>query len=276
MIHTGKYNTLKINRFSRSGVFLDDGEGNEILLPQRYVKADMEPGASVRVFVYNDSEDRPVAVTDTPAAEAGQLALLSVMEIANAGAFLDWGLPKDLLVPFGEQQERMVKGKSYLVYILVDPVTGRLMGSTRLNRYLGKEQPALEVGEQVELVVVRESDIGYHVAVESRFWGILYRNEVFEQLSTGTRLQGFVKLVRPDGKIDCTLQSGDENRLQTLADKILQLLQENEGFLELGDHSSPEEIRTRLKESKKMFKKAVGLLYRQKKILIETRGLRKT
>jgi len=274
MYRTGYYNTLTISRETGSGLYLSDDEENEILLPLRYVTPEMKTGKSITVFVYRDSEDRPVAVTDTPLARAGEVALLKVKEIATVGAFMEWGLPKDLLVPFREQKEKMLTGHSYLVYVTVDPVTDRLIGSSRLNNFIGHEQAEYTGGETVELIIYRFSPAGIHVIVDHRFFGILYRNEVFRELAVGDKMEGFVRLVRPDGKIDCSLRPIAMNRVETLAGIIHDKLKQGDGFLALGDESEPEEIYRLFGESKKVFKKAVGHLYRQKLITMSEKGIR--
>jgi len=274
MAEVGKVNKLKIKEVVRHGLLLEDNEGAELLLPSRYVTEVMKPGDSIDVFVYRDSEDRLVAVTDLPLAFAGELAFLEVKQTGPVGAFLDWGLPKDLLVPFSEQKERMITGRRYLVYVYVDPVTNRMLATSRLNKFIENDNPEIQEGSEKELIIEKQSELGYHVIIENRYRGILYKNEVFTELHPGDRINGYIKTIRPDGKIDCTLHAPGLNRAEMLADKIVNELRKSNGYLPLGDHTEPEEISRLFSESKKTFKKAIGLLFRKKLILIEESGIR--
>jgi len=275
MVQLGKYNTLVIKEIVKHGLYLDDGDGGQILLPSRYLNENMKPGIELEVFIYRDSEDRLVAVTDQPRAQAGELAFLQVVSSSAVGAFLDWGLPKDLLVPFSEQAERMITGKYYLVFVYVDSVTNRLLASSKLNRFIGNEEADLKPGTEQELIVARSSETGYHVIVDQRFWGILYHNEVFRKLAVGDRITGYVTLLRPDGKIDCSLYPPGMNRVEQLAGEIMEQLEMAGGFLPLSDTTDPEKIRELFNESKKTFKKALGYLFRQKSIVLTDEGFRK-
>ncbi len=274
MADIGKFNTLKIVKFTDFGVYLDGGELGEILLPRRYVRGDLRPGDRVDVFLYLDSEDRLVATTEKPLAIVGQFAHLKVKAVNEVGAFLDWGLPKDLLVPFREQRMPMAEGRSYFVFLYLDGASRRIVASARLNKFIDPAPPAYAEGQEVDLLIVKRTELGFSAIINNAHWGVLYENEVFRDLGIGERVKGYVKKVREDQKIDLRLQKSGYRKVTDLTETILNALRDNGGFLEITDHSSPERIRALFGTSKKAFKMAVGALYKKRLIALEPDGLR--
>lgn len=262
----GQYNKLKVARHADFGVYLSDSDGEEVLLPSRYITNPLEAGDEIEVFVYNDSEDRPVATTERPYAAVGEFAFLTVKATNKIGAFLDWGLMKDLLVPYSNQRVRMKTGKSYLVYVYLDDASKRVVATAKLAPYLGNVYPDLKPGQEVNALVSKHSEIGYACIVDNLHKGMIYDNELFRPLEPGDRVKAFVKNVRPDGKIDLTLNDKAAVRSQSVSEKILAYMGRCGGRLDLGDHSSPDIIRLRFQCSKKDFKKAIGLLLKERKI----------
>ncbi|MBR6489875.1 MAG: GntR family transcriptional regulator [Muribaculaceae bacterium] len=263
----GEYNTLFINRFVDFGAYLSDDEGNEVLLPKRYLTGEEELDDNIEVFVYNDSENRPVATTEQPFATVGQFALMRVKAVNAIGAFLDWGLvAKDLLVPFSEQRVRMQAGRSYIVYIYLDPTSQRIVASAKLDKFLDKSQPSYYHRQKVDVLIVQQQEIGYRVILDGKHWGMIYNNELYQPVNIGEHHMGFIKQVRDDGKIDVTLAKIEKMRVDDVADEILDYLRQNGGSMTLNDKSSPDEIMRTFNCSKKDFKKALGLLYKQHKI----------
>ena len=273
MIEIGKYNTLTVKRFTEPGAYLGDSEGNEVLLPNKYLFPELAVGDEFEVFVYNDSLNRPVATTLAPRLCLNEFAWLTVKQVTKVGAFLDWGVEKDLLVPFREQPVKMQEGEKHLVFLYQDKANGRLVASANVMRFLEKEEILLEPGEEVRLIVWEPTAIGYSVIINNRYKGLLYRNEIFREIQPGDTLKGWVKVVRPDGKIDVSLQEPGYAHVEPTAELILRVLKKSDGFIPLTDSSSPEEIRDLLEMSKKSFKKVVGLLYKQKLIRLETDGI---
>lgn len=275
MLQIGHYATLEVVKEVDFGLYLDGGPYGEILLPSRYVPKDIKVGEDLTVFIYRDSEERLIATTEQPLATAGSVAYLEVKEVTDHGAFLDWGLPKDLFVPFREQLEKMKAGKSYLVYVYLDPESERLLASSRLRRFLKSTAPELKEGTAVNLMIAEKLPEAYLAVVDHRYLGRLYENEIFQPISIGDQLQGYIKKIREDGKIDLSLTpQGYRQHIPGAAEEVLKALEANEGFLPLTDKSSPEVIYQQLKMSKKAFKKAVGMLYKRQLIQIEERGLR--
>ncbi len=271
----GKRNTLLIVRAATPGVYLDGGPLGEILLPGRYIPKDARAGQPIEVFVYRDSEDRLVATTETPFAEVGEFALLRVVSVtAGLGAFLDWGLEKDLLLPMRELGGPVRRGDWILVYVSVDPKTDRIVASGRINRPLNLTPPSYAEGQAVKLIVAGETPLGYNVIVEHAHRGLLYRSDLAGPLTVGQPLDGYVRLVRPDGKIDCALDRAGFQRIEPMAQDILAALKAAGGALPLHDNSSPEEIRATLGISKKAFKQAIGGLFRDRLIFINAREIR--
>jgi predicted RNA-binding protein (virulence factor B family) len=274
MVEIGKINTLDINRETENGVYLDGQELGEILMPQKFVTPEDKEAGYATVFIYTDSEDRLVATTETPIAMAGEFALLKVVATTKFGAFLDWGLPKDLLVPFGEQKADMEEGRSYLVYIYLDLQTNRIVASAKLDKYLDNTPPEYEMGEEVDLIITDETDLGYKAVVNLEHWGMLYKNQVYKPLSKGDRLKGYVNKVRDDEKIDLLLEKPGYEKVDAISEKILNELKETRGFMAVSDKSSPEMIKAMFGISKKNFKKAIGGLYRKRLISFESDGIR--
>lgn len=272
MIEIGKYNTLKIARSTAVGLYLTDGT-TDILLPNKYVPRQFEIGEEMTVFVYLDQEERPVATTLEPYIYLEEFALLRVNHINNYGAFMDMGLEKDLFVPYREQARPMEKGKRYLVFMYLDHETNRLAGSSKLNQFLDNEKLTVAESDEVSLIVSHITDMGINVIINTRHKGLLYKNEVFRELRTGDRVTGYIKAIRPDNKIDVTLQKPGIESIEPNAEKILDELREGRGFLRLNDDSDPEDIKAILQMSKKSFKKAIGTLYKQKLIEIKEDGI---
>jgi predicted RNA-binding protein (virulence factor B family) len=274
MAKIGEWAELEILREKSFGLYLDGGELGEVLLPHREVPRDNVIGGRLDVFLYTDSEDRPVATLQKPKAMPGQFAQLKCVAVNDFGAFLDWGLPKDLLVPFREQKARMVPGKSYLVHVHVDEKSGRIVASARLNRFLDLTPHRYQAGDAVELQVFARSPLGYKAIVNGAHSGLLFAEGVFQPLQAGERVQGYVAAVRPDGKLDLTLHPPGRARVVGLEERILAELRARGGFWAIGDHSSAEEIHDELGASKRSFKQAVGALFKKRLISLEERGIR--
>lgn len=274
MIGIGKTNSLEIARRTEQGLYLNDDCGNEVLLPNRYITDDMNIGDTIDVFVYNDSEDRPLATTERPYAQVGEFALLRVKAVNSIGAFLDWGLIKDLLVPFREQKMRMVAGRSYIVYVYVDDESRRIVASAKLDKFLDNKIPEYKFRQKVDILVARRTDLGFKVVVDNLFWGMIYHDEIFHDVNIGERYKAFIKAVRPDGKIDLRLGDREVRRVKSLADVIMEYIDNNGGSMKLTDSSSPEMIRAVFNCSKKDFKKTLGFLYKAKKIVITPQEVR--
>ena len=265
----GEYNVLRINRMVDFGAYLIDDDTHEVLLPKRYLTPEMKVGDQISVFVYNDSENRPVATTEQPLAVVGDFALLRVKAVNKVGAFLDWGLTaKDLLVPFGEQRVDMQAGRSYVVRVYLDPASQRIVASAKLAKFLNQTEPDYYHREKVEVLVVQRSDLGYRVIINNAHWGQIYQNETYHEVNIGDRFTAFVKQVRPDGKVDVTLAKIEKMRVDDLAERIESHLRASGGKMTLTDKSDPEDINKVFQCSKKDFKKALGLLYRQHKVTL--------
>jgi len=275
MIAIGKYNTLTILRDTKVGLFLGNGnEAEDILLPNKYVPNQFEIGDDLTVFVYLDHEERPVATTLEPYILLNEFALLRVNYVNQVGAFMDWGMEKDILVPFKEQARPMEKGKRYLVYLYMDEKTNRLVASSKTNQFLNNDHLTVEKGEEVDLIVSHITEIGINVIINEQHKGLVYKDEVYDDaIRTGDRLRGYIKTIRPDNKIDVSLQKLGFENIEPNAQKILDELKASRGFLRLHDNSHPEDIKTVLKMSKKTFKKAIGSLYKDKLIAIKEDGI---
>lgn len=256
------------------GVYLDGDEDGEILLPLKYVPEGSAPGDILNVFIYLDMEERLVATTQQPYAQVGDFACLEVAWVNEYGAFLDWGLMKDLFVPFREQKVKMQKGRRYVVYVDLDEESYRIMGSARVERYLSRERADYLPGDEVEVMVWQRTDLGYKVIVDNKFGGMLYHNEIFQQLATGMKLPAFVKQVRPDGKIDLELQQAGFRKVDDFAEVFLQFIKDKGGRTSINDKTDAETIYDTFGVSKKTFKKAVGELYKKRLIVLEDGGIR--
>ncbi|HEY3372562.1 MAG TPA: S1-like domain-containing RNA-binding protein [Prolixibacteraceae bacterium] len=274
MTEIGKINHLYVVKEVDFGIYLDGGDLGEILMPKRYVPEGTQPEDMIDAFIYLDSEDRLVATTEKPLAMVEEFALLEVVSVTSVGAFLNWGLPKDLFVPFREQRQPMEEGKKYLVYVYVDTDTKRIAASSKIENYLDNIPVDYDVDEEVDLIVVNETDLGYNAIIDNSHLGIIFKNEVFQPLNPGDKIQGFIKKIRTDGKIDLCLQKAGYEKISEFADKIIAELQKQKGFLALTDKSSPEDIYHTFKFSKKNFKAAIGALYKKRIIALEENGIR--
>lgn len=273
MLKIGNTNTLTVTRASGHGLYLDSSQG-EILLPNRYVTSDMTEGQPVEVFVYTDSEDRLVAVTDWPLAQVGEFAALRVKEVASVGAFLDWGLNKDLLLPFKEQLYPVRTGDTVVVRVCLDPRTQRVIAVAKLAPFFRRDTAALPEKQAVALLVFRQTELGYKVVVDQQYEGLIYQNEVFEPLPVGAAREGFVKKIRSDGKLDISLQPIGVAGIDAAQEKVLRTLQAADGYLPYHDKSDPAAIQEAFGLSKKAFKRAIGGLYKDQRVVIEDQGIR--
>lgn len=273
MLELGKFNTLKIARKVDFGVFLSSGS-DEVLLPKKYLEPDMDIGTEVEVFIYKDSEDRTIATTQKPFAQVGEFAFLKVKEVNSFGAFMDWGLEKDLLVPFREQDKKLEAGKSYVVYVYVDKLTKRIAASAKINRYAKNEEMQLSENEEVDLLLFKQTDLGYGAIINNLHQGLIYKNEVFTNLAVGDKVKGWIKTLREDGRIDLRLQKVGFELSDDAQEIILKKLAEKNGFLALSDASEPQLISKELGMSKKTFKKAIGGLFKSKRISLEENGIK--
>ena len=274
MAEIGKINHMYVVKEVDFGIYLDGGDLGEILMPKRYVPDGTQPEDMIDAFIYLDSEDRLVATTEKPLAMVDDFALLEVVAVTQVGAFLNWGLPKDLFVPFREQRKPMETGRKYLVYVYVDTDTKRIAASSKIENYLDNIPVDYDIDEEVDLIIVNETDLGYNAIIDNSHLGVIFRNEVFQPLQPGDRLKGFIKKIRNDGKIDLCLQKSGYEKISSMADKIITELEKRNGFLPLTDKSSPEEIYKIFKISKKNFKSAIGGLYKKRMISLEEKGIR--
>jgi len=274
MAKIGERNTLQILHEKAFGLFLDGEDLGEILLPRREMPVKWALGDFVDVFLYHDSEDRQVATLKKPLAMPGQFARLRCVAVTNVGAFLDWGLPKDLMVPFREQKVRMEIGKSYIVFLLEDEQTGRLIATTRIARHMDQTPHHFKTGDAVDLLIFGKTDLGYKAIVDGTHSGLIFANEVFQELQPGEKLQGYIAGVRDDGKIDLTLHQTGRAKIDDLETQLLAELEARGGFWNIGDHSSAAEINEEVGVSKRAFKQATGALLRKRLITIESNGIR--
>lgn len=273
MIEIGRYNSLSIARIVPPGAILVDEDETEVLLPNKYVPEGAADGDELNVFVYTDSEDRPVATTLTPKVMRNEFACLEVKDVNNIGAFMDMGLEKDLLVPFSEQQKNMRPGQWHMVYVYLDQITKRLAASAKIHYYIESENIELENNEAVDLIVGETTPLGTSVIVNNKYKGLVYENEVFQELLKGEKIKGYVKEIREDGKVDISLRKIGMDQLEDGAAKILERLQLNNGQLSIHDKSSPEEIQMMLQMSKKNFKRSLGILYKQRLVVLKDNGI---
>ena len=274
MIQIGQYNTLRVIKEVDFGLYLDGGEAGEILLPKRFVPTGLKEDDEVEVFLYHDSEDRIIATTQKPYAIAGEIALLKVVSQTGHGAFLDWGLMKDIFLPLSQQTTRIIDGESYLVKLYIDERTGRIAATQRIERDFSNDELTVKEKEAVNLIVFQRTDIGYKVIINNKHLGVLHYNEVFRELEIGDKEKGFIKTIREENKIDVSLGVPGYKKVETETDKILRLLSENNGYLPYHDKSDPEEIYEFFGISKKVFKIATGALYKQRKIEFTQTGFK--
>ena len=268
MAQVGRFNKLEVVKEVDFGVYLDGGELDTILLPQRYVPEGCEVGDWVDVFLYFDSEDLLIATTETPRVEVGRCEMLKVIDINNAGAFMDWGLPKDLLVPYSEQLKPMEVGYSYVVYVFHDQDSDRIAASTRLQDYLAEESVWVKPRQAVNLLIAGRTDLGYKAVINDQYLGLIFRDDAFRPLKVGERLPGFIKNIRADGKIDLVISQGTLQGDHDLGEQIIESLRATDGVSTLTDKSDPDLIYRTFKVSKKKYKQALGSLYRSKRILL--------
>jgi hypothetical protein len=273
MIELGNYNTLEILRDTSVGLFLGDEEGNDVLLPNKYVPKMYEIGDMLTVFCYLDYDERPIVTSLTPLIIRNTFQLLKVVEVNNIGAFLDWGLEKHLLVPFSEQRIKMQEGQWYVVFCYLDEKSFRLVASNKLDKFLDNEELGITINDEVNLIVTRQNDLGWDVIINNKHKGLVYQNEVFKKIAVGDNIKGFIKNIRPDHKIDVSLQAIGYVSVEPAANIIYQILKKEGGYLNLHDKSSPDEISARLQMSKKIFKKSLGTLYKDRKITIKPDGI---
>ena len=273
MISMGKTCVLDVVKEVAFGFYLDAEDLDNILLPSKYAPDDLAVGDAIEVFLYLDSEDRPVATTQKSKASVGEFAYLQVVDSTSVGAFLDWGLEKDVLVPFGEQHRPMEVGSFYLVYLYIDRVDGRIVASSKIDSFLSDDcAHAYKPQQAVDLIIANSTELGYKAIVNHSHWGVLYKNEVYQRLSFGQSIKGFIKYIRPDGKVDLSLQGGQEARDKN-TQRVLNYLQEQGGFAAVHDKSDPQLIAEVFSMSKGAFKKAIGGLYKQRIIRIEKDGI---
>lgn len=273
MLELGRFNLLKASRVTPNGVYLTDDEGLEVLLPKKYIPAELRLRDELNVFIFKDSEDRITATPVKPKIMLNEYAALEVTDIAPFGVFMDWGLEKDLLVPIREQNSPMVKGSRHVVYLYHDKQSDRLVASTRLNRFLELENISIEEGQEADLLVINHSEQGVNVIVNNKYRGLIFKNDLFQQVSIGDSLKGFIKNVRPDKKIDVVLQKPGYSGIEPGLQKILDLLKSNNGHIDVNDKSSPDKIQNLFGMSKKTFKKAIGALYKRKIVNIKKDGI---
>ena len=269
----GKYNQLEVVKFVDFGLYLNGCDDGEILLPKRYIPEGTKEGDLLNVFLYLDNEERLVATTQTPLILVGEFGFLEVSWVNQYGAFLNWGLMKDLFVPFREQKMRMVQGKSYIVYCYQDEESFRLMASAKVDKFLSKDRPPYEAGEQVNILIWQKTELGFKAIVENKYAALLYDSEIFQPLHTGMQLKAFVKQVREDGKIDLILQKAGPRKVDDFAETLLKYIRDHNGFTSFNDKSDAEEIYQTFGVSKKTFKKAVGELYKMRLIILQPDGI---
>ncbi|HMN33491.1 MAG TPA: S1-like domain-containing RNA-binding protein [Chitinophagaceae bacterium] len=268
MLKIGDYNTLKIDRATSVGFYLTDGQGNDVLLPNKYIKKHFKVGNEITVFIYKDYEQRWIATTLNPWIKINEFASLRVRSVSDKGAFLEWGLEKDIFVPYREQSIKMKEGFRYIVYLYEDELTNRLVASSKINKFLNNENFDLEPGSEVDLLIFETTLLGFNAIINQKYKGLIYHNEIFQEIKIGNKLKGYIKNIREDNSIDLSLQPKGFERLEQGAEKILNYLQEHKGILYLTDDSSPEDIQRVLLMSKKNFKKSIGILYKKKLITL--------
>lgn len=275
MVQLGQYNTLPVLKLVEFGLYLDGGDGLEILMPKRYIPEGAKEGDELQVFVYQDSEARLIATNEHPYATVGQIASMRINSVNQVGAFADWGTSKELLIPHREQAQRMEEGRRYLIYVYIDQVSGRIAGTSKLDKYLNNVPPTYEAGEEVEALIWKPTPMGWKVIINQKHTGLLYQNQIFQELHTGERLRAWVRGVRDDDKIDLSLQPlGYRQMIDSAEATILKALHNHNGFMPLTDRSTPELIAFELQMSKKTFKKAIGALYKQQRIVLLPDGIK--
>ncbi|CAG5081051.1 CvfB family protein [Parvicella tangerina] len=274
MIEIGAFNTLRAKRNTINGWYLACPDDEEVLLPNKYIPEGFKTNDLLEVFVYKDSEDRIVATTENPYAIVGEFSNLKVKDVSKIGAFLDWGLEKDLLVPFGEQKRKLEVGEHAIVYVYLDEQTGRIAASCKVDKFLESLDEEYKEGEEVDLLIYRKTDLGYEAIIDDHALGLIYTSEIHQKIKIGDRLDGYIANIREDGKIDLRLQKTGMDHLDEVSKVILNGLVAAGGFLPLHDKSSPSEIKQQFQISKKAFKKAIGILYKKRMIEIQDKGIK--
>lgn len=273
MIEIGKINKLKIFRETDVGLFLGDKENNEVLLPKSRLEGDYQINNDLEAFVYTDGESRLIATTRTPIAKLNEFTFLRVKDVTDSGAFMDWGLEKDLFVPYSEQKTEFERERFYVVYIYLDNISKRIVGSSKIDKFISNEDMKLEGGAEVDVMIYEESPLGYSCIINGKHKGLIYHNEVFQDVFIGDEISAYIKTIREDGLIDVSLQKSGFKNVLSATEIVLEYLENNGGFLNLHDKSSPEEIVAKFSMSKATYKKAIGILYRHRKILIKPDGV---
>jgi predicted RNA-binding protein (virulence factor B family) len=280
-IKLGDYNTLRVKELALRegfgevfGLYLNGGDEGEILMPQKYVPENIQPGDEITAFIYLDQEERLIATTEKPLAKVGDFAYLECSWVNEYGAFLNWGVTKDVFCPFREQKKKMEIGDSYIVHIHIDEDSYRIVASAKVEHYFSEEPAKYKHGDAVDLLVWQKTDLGFKVIIDNQYPGLLYENQLFQYVHTGDRLQGYISTVRPDGKIDVALQQTGQTQTQTFADELLQYLKDHDGVCDLGDKSEADDIYEQFHVSKKVYKRAIGDLYKKRLIMISTKGIK--
>ena len=274
MIQLGKTNTLTIIRETAPGLYLGDGGDEVVLLPSKFIEPEFKVNDEIEVFIYKDSNDRLIATRYKPYVEINQFAFLNVSEVNQVGAFLDWGLEKDLFVPFKEQKHKMQEGHSYVVYVYVDEASQRIVASGKVNKFISNEVLEVEQGQEVDLLVYNETDLGFTCIINGIHKGLIYHNDLFTDLMVGDSVKGYIKLIRENNLIDLSLQNLGFKHVLSSTDQILEYLKANSGFMNLTDKTSPDIIERKFNMSKTTFKKSIGILYRQRKVTLHDDGVR--
>ena len=275
MLRAGRIQKLTVSRISDYGLYLADEEQNEVLLPNRYISLTDKPGDEKEVFLYHDSEDRLVATTETPLLRVGEAGYLRVVDKTAHGAFVDWGLyGKDLFLPNRNQQGGIIAGRSYIVYLYEDSVTGRCVATCKLKSFINNDSITVAPRQEVDLLVASESPIGYRVIINNRHWGMLYRNQLFRPIAVGDRTKGYVRKLTEDNRIDVSLQQEGFAQVKDSAEVLLQLVRDNGGFLPLNDDSAPEEVNRLTQTSKKVFKRSLGMLLKRGAVTVDEQGIK--
>lgn len=273
-IKLGDFNSLRVVKRVDFGIYLDGGEEGEILLPTRYVPEEVSIGDELEVFIYLDQDERLIATTEKPLAKVGDFAYLEVKWVNEYGAFLGWGLMKDLFCPFREQKKRMVLGQSYIVHVHIDEESYRIVASAKVERYMSEEHPHYRHGDEVDLLIWQKTDLGFKVIIDNQYPGLLYQDQIFQYIHTGDRMKGYIGRVRPDGKIDVSLQKTGQQQTADFAETLYQYLLDNDGACDLGDKSEADDIYERFHVSKKVFKRAIGDLYKKRLITVSPMSIR--
>ncbi|MES2134454.1 MAG: S1-like domain-containing RNA-binding protein [Bacteroidota bacterium] len=274
MIQLGKTNTLTILRETAPGLYLGDGGDEVVLLPSKFIEPEFKVNDEIEVFIYKDSNDRIIATRFKPYVEINEFAFLNVSEVNQVGAFLDWGLEKDLFVPFKEQKHKMLEGHSYVVYVYVDEASQRIVASGKVNKFISNEVLEVEQGQEVDLLVYNETDLGFTCIINGIHKGLIYHNDLFTDLAVGDTVKGYIKLIRENNLIDLSLQNLGFKHVLSSTDQILEYLKANSGFMNLTDKTSPDIIERKFNMSKATFKKSIGVLYRQRKVTLHDDGVR--